>query len=237
MQSVEVDLGWRRRSQTRVELPWPQDLHSAGGEGSADQRPVGLDEAEDAGDRNVVTDDGTHEADLLKDAVDELGAIPATEEQLLGARTEEATLDLERRTAPVALRVDDVDAGRRDSDVVDVGAGAGDAAVVEYSECVGGELVELLASRSSPMAPVSQAFVDCGSSVTARKKPPSFGCFSRIRASRLACRRSYSRRAEAPGVPGAMSSVCGFEARCARTSTTEELGEQSRQRTVLVERS
>ena len=80
--------------------------------------------------------------------------------------------------------------------------------------------------RSSPTAPVSQAFVDCGSSVTARIRPPSFGCFSRIRASRLAWRRSYSRRAEAPGVPGSMGSG-SRDGRRAPSSTSGGAGEAS----------
>ena len=134
MECLDAEVVRRRRRQTRVELLRPQDLHSAGREGSSDQRPVGVDEAEDAGDRNVVTDDGADEVDLLEDAVDELGAIATTDEQLLRAGTEKTALDLERRTTAVALGVDDVDAGRRDGDVVDVRAGAGDAAVVEDAD-------------------------------------------------------------------------------------------------------
>jgi hypothetical protein len=56
--------------------------------------------------------------------------------------------------------------------------------------------------RSSPRVPVSQAFVDCCSSVTARMNPPSLRCLARIRSSRLTLRRSNSRRAEDPGRAG-----------------------------------
>jgi hypothetical protein len=244
VQGGDVDLERHRRRQKRVEPFRPEDLDPAGREGPADQRPIRVDEAEDALYRNVVTDDGTHEADLLKDAADELGAIPATDEQLLGAQTEEATLNLERGTTRVALRVDDVNAGRCDGDVIDVRAGAGDAAVVKYAEGVGGELVELLA----------ESLLADGASVPGLRRrrflgdsedqATELGVLFADAGFALAWRRSYSRRADAPGVPASMMSSGSRDGRRAPSSTSGGAGEasvlageQPRQRTVLVDRS
>jgi hypothetical protein len=67
--------------------------------------------------------------------------------------------------------------------------------------------------------------VCCGSSLNAMMSPPRRGCAVRMRASRLAARRSCSRRADAPAVPvitgsgittvtasGATTSVSGMTA-------------------------
>jgi hypothetical protein len=47
----------------------------------------------------------------------------------------------------VVLGVDDVDAGRRDDEVVDVAATAGHAAVVQHDDAVGGPAPQRLGDR------------------------------------------------------------------------------------------
>jgi hypothetical protein len=96
--------------EPRVELPGPEDLDAAGGEGAADERPVSLDEAEDAGDWDAIAHDGADDVDLFENAVDELGLVAGADQELLGARSEEAALDLQRRSPLVPLGVDDIDA-------------------------------------------------------------------------------------------------------------------------------
>ena len=57
------------------------------------------------------------------------------------------------------------------------------------------------ATRSSPPAPRAHTCSCIGSSFSARSRPPMCGCLARVRCSRLALRRSCSRRALAPAVP------------------------------------
>jgi hypothetical protein len=128
---------------------------------------------------------------------------------------------------------------------------------VEHAHGVRGELVEPLAEAllaEGASAPSGRRLRAVGDR---QDEAAELGRFSRIRVSRLAWRRSNSRRAEAPEVPmwigsgvstsstdgmGSTDGVGstgggGFEARFARTSTTECAGEQSTQRTVFVDRS
>ena len=53
------------------------------GERAADQRPVCIYEAQDTVHRDLVTDDGADGFDLLQDPVDQLGAVPAADDQAL----------------------------------------------------------------------------------------------------------------------------------------------------------
>jgi hypothetical protein len=59
-------------------------------------------------------------------------------------------------------------------------------------------------SLRSPVAPDYHARVDWGSSDSARIKPPSRGCASRMRCSRLLCRRSNSCCADPPATPNSI---------------------------------
>lgn len=52
--------------EARIELLRPQHLDAADGEGAADERPVGSDEAEDTCDREVCADDAADDVDLLE---------------------------------------------------------------------------------------------------------------------------------------------------------------------------
>ncbi len=97
--------------------------------GGTEQRQLGAREAEDANEGGDVFSGkgGRDGGDLAVEAVDELGAISPGDEELRLAEQRRTDGDL----AGGVLGVDDVDAGGRDRDVVDVRAAAEDPAVVE----------------------------------------------------------------------------------------------------------
>jgi len=103
-------------------------------------------------DSNIVSDDSADDVDLLECPVNDPGAVPGADEQLLHPRAKQAAFDLEMGTALVLLCVDDVDAGGAHGDVVDVRPAPRDAPIMEQAQCVRPELVEavpepLLAAR------------------------------------------------------------------------------------------
>src|SRR6478672_740925 len=95
------------RLKSRVQLLRPLDQHPSSRERAADQRPVRLDEAEDAPDRNVRLEQVTDHLDLVECAVDELGAVPRSDPQALDPGPKDSTLDVQARTASVPLGIDD----------------------------------------------------------------------------------------------------------------------------------
>lgn len=132
-----LDLAWLH--EELGEALWPQHVDSADGEGPSDQGPVGVDEGERTPDRRVeaLGNEGLgHERDLLGDAVDELGAVAATNKQSFHTRPQNPAFHTQGRASLVALGVDDPDAVAGDRDVVDVGAGAHDAAIVQDRDAV-----------------------------------------------------------------------------------------------------
>lgn len=72
----------------------PEHLHTTTCEGTTDQRPVGLNEAERAEDRHVA-DDVTNQLDLLEHAVDELRAVAPTNQHLLDLGSQNAAFNLQ----------------------------------------------------------------------------------------------------------------------------------------------
>lgn len=88
------------RGKIRDQPLGPQDLNSAGGEGSADKRPVGVDEAQDSVDREVVTDNPADDVDLREHAVNELGAVSDADYQPFHARTQDSAFDLQLGGGP-----------------------------------------------------------------------------------------------------------------------------------------
>ncbi len=63
----------------------PENVNFAGNERAADQRPVSLDEAERTG-HGQIPHDIAYQFDLLPHAVDELGAVTATNNNLFDPR-------------------------------------------------------------------------------------------------------------------------------------------------------
>src|SRR4051794_9018366 len=65
-------LVWQRadRFQPRIQPLGPQRLDAPGCERAADQRPVGLDEAEHPVDGEIATHDAPHDLDLFNNPVD-----------------------------------------------------------------------------------------------------------------------------------------------------------------------
>jgi hypothetical protein len=120
-----------------IEPLWPQCLHAAGGEGAADQWPVCFGKTEHTVDRDIVVpcvEQAAHDVDLLEHSVDEFGAVVRTDEQSFNARPEEATFDLEVRTPPVLLGIDDIDAAGGHGQVVDVRLASRDPPVMQQPE-------------------------------------------------------------------------------------------------------
>lgn len=115
----------------------PQDLDIACGERAADQRPVSVHETQDPAHRDLLADNAADGFDLREDTVNQLGAVPAADDQAFHPRTHEPAFDPQPWTSGVLLRVDDVDACRRYSEVVDVRATAGHAAVMEHTARLG----------------------------------------------------------------------------------------------------
>src|ERR1019366_6703196 len=77
-----------------------------------------------------------HELDLLEHSVDEFGAVARTDKQSLKTRPEEATFDLEVRTPPVLLGIDDIDAAGGHGQVVDIRLASRDPPVMQQPERV-----------------------------------------------------------------------------------------------------
>ncbi len=100
------------------------------------------------------------------------------------------------------FRVDDPDAGSGDDEVVDVRARTGNAAVVEHHDVLGGDRIEgspdlSLANRAGLPRDGALRSPESAAAIVPMRPSPHV---SRIFASSLACRRSYSRLAEAPAV-------------------------------------
>jgi hypothetical protein len=98
------------------------------------ERKIGLGEAQGAADRDLVTAVAiqcvSDRGDLALQAIDELGAVAAADEQLGRSKPRRLDLDLAR---PV-FGVDYVDAGRRDGNVIDVAAPARHPPAVQRDE-------------------------------------------------------------------------------------------------------
>lgn len=84
----------RLRDQRR-QLLRPEHPNSAGGERSADQRPVGVHETEEAarGQLIVVSNGRLDSPDLLQNAIDQLGAITRSDKEPLCPLAEDAAVD------------------------------------------------------------------------------------------------------------------------------------------------
>ena len=81
------------RLQLGVQLPRPQSVHVAGGEVSAEQRPVRFDEAQDPVHRHAVLEDSAHDFDLMEYSVDQHGAVAGADKQALdGGRKSPASI-------------------------------------------------------------------------------------------------------------------------------------------------
>lgn len=79
-----------------------------------------------------------HSRNLRPDSIDELCAVTATDSQHLGARPNDASVNVERWALPlVPLRVDAPHAARADHDVIDVRSRPRDAAITQQAERVG----------------------------------------------------------------------------------------------------
>src|SRR6478735_10727276 len=206
----DVDRAGGRLGDELPEPLGPEDVHAPRPEGAADERPVRPHEAQGAGhrDRRVV-DGGTDEVDLLEDAVHELRAVAATDDEDLGPRAEEPALDAQGRTAPVLLGVDDEHAAAGDDEVVEVGPRPRDAPVVQDRKPVADQGVEpgaddLLAFRARVPGPgalwllgdgeeeAADARVALAHALLPRVAPP-LELASRRRARRSRCSRQLPR--------------------------------------------
>lgn len=130
----DLDAPWTVLLQFRVEPLGPENVHASCRERASYERPIGLDEAEHTADGSVVSDHAAHHVDLLDHAVNELGPIAATNQELLNPRADQTALDHQTGTSLVALRVDDEDSAGCDGEMVDIGAASGDLAVMEDAE-------------------------------------------------------------------------------------------------------
>lgn len=140
--------------QSWVQPLGPENIHASCRERASYERPVSLDEAEHAADSMVVSDYAAHHVNLLDHAVDQLGAISATNQELLNPRADQTALDHQTWTSLVTLRVDDEDSAGCDGEVVDIRGASGDLAIMEDAERVASKLIEasaeaLLAERAS----------------------------------------------------------------------------------------
>jgi len=85
-----------RREHSIGDLLRPQHIDVARRERAADQRPVGVDEAQHSAHRQSIGPRlgkrRAHQLDLLLHAVDELGAVPPADHQRLGPRAHQAAL-------------------------------------------------------------------------------------------------------------------------------------------------
>ena len=146
-----------------------------------------------------------HDIDLPEDAVDQLVRSRLPTISRLHAWAQEPAFDPELWATLVLLGVDHEDP---------VVSQRGGRCWLDYWGCVGrggpGRFglrgVQAAADAFFAGAPVSHAVVDCGASLRARMRPPSFGCLSRMRSSRQALRRSNSRRAELARLTGCRAS-------------------------------
>ena len=134
--------------------------------------------------------DGHVVADELADHVDLL-SMPST--SLVQSRVPTKSFSVRARRMPpstraaaalVLLRVDHPDAVGRDGEVVDVRRVPGMRRSCRTRNVSELSSLSRAPRRSSPTAPVSQAFVLWGSSPRARITPPSRGCLARTRSSR-----------------------------------------------------
>ena len=107
----------------------PHHIEVADLERAADHRPIGVDEVQHASDGNVrraATDEcSPHQVDLPSDAVQEIGPVPAADDQPLDPRPEHSAAHLPLRSLPlVPFGIQDEDPGAADSNTVDVGSGS-----------------------------------------------------------------------------------------------------------------
>jgi len=121
------------------------------------ERKVGLREAEHAvhgWPMSVAHQRVSNGSDLAVEPVDELRPIAAIDHQLCLAKQR----GRDGNPALVVLGVDDVNAGRRDDEVVNVAATAGHAAVVQQDDAFGGPAPQRLGDRDLSMlaAPESE---------------------------------------------------------------------------------
>lgn len=70
-----VERYWPYCLELRIELLWPERLHAAGRERTADPGPVCFHEAEHPVNRDIVIEQSPHHLDLLEDSVNEFGAV------------------------------------------------------------------------------------------------------------------------------------------------------------------
>lgn len=135
---------------------------------AAEQRQVGVGEAEHALDRDVAAFDSrerrAHGGDLAVERIDEMGAVTPLDEQLLLAEHWPRDADL----AVDRLRVDHEHATRRDGEVIDVAIATGHAPVVQDDHgSLGGSPLErasdrFLAARAErPCRLVLRRAIDC----------------------------------------------------------------------------
>ena len=135
---------------------------------------------------------------------DQLGFVPSSDvEPVVGGEETAAVASLD--TALVVLCVDHEDAVGSDDDVVDVRARPRHPAVVQHGEALLAERVEDVPEGALAVRAIPHAFVECGSSLSARTTPASFPYRLRTACSRLSWRRVHSRAADAPASPRSIS--------------------------------
>lgn len=99
-----------RSTRAAEELLRPEDFDASRREGTADERPLSLDEGQHAVHRHVVAKDVEYDRDLLEHSVHDPRAVSSANEELLDSRPQDPALDLESRATAVPLRVHYVDA-------------------------------------------------------------------------------------------------------------------------------
>lgn len=103
----------RASGQGPHQRPRRQHVDVSRDERSADERPVGVDEAESTGDWDVA-EHLSYPGSLGFNAEDELVPVSSGDHQALGPWSEQPAFHLELWTALVTLGVDDPDSGRGD---------------------------------------------------------------------------------------------------------------------------
>ena len=139
MDVVDVDGLRRSFDHSLYEQPWPEDVDAVYRERSADQWPVGFEEAQHSRyGRRALAERRGDALYLRLHRLHELRAVASADAERFTTRSDDATFDAQRGAlAYVAFRVNYPHTGRADHEVVDVRASASDAAVVQHPEGVG----------------------------------------------------------------------------------------------------
>lgn len=123
--------------QGRLELPRPHHRHVVHGERAADQGPVRVDEAQHAPHRNLrlIGQGCADQGDLLAHALHQGGAVASSDVEQFDAGSQQASLDAKLGPGvAIALGVHDENPRGAHRQVIDVGPGVRDPAVVEDAQ-------------------------------------------------------------------------------------------------------